>query len=187
MKKLNFTLMMLILLLLLAGCGGQVAGSPQPVNAASISPPVAAPDTPHPAPIPKFAAAEAQADSHTPAAVHIEGEPAALHTDGSTRPQQAQPAVASLSGDAVDPPTVCSAQAIVSVVKVRQGPGPGFAKLGALQLGQVVDVLGFNPQQDWAQIRSGQLTGWVSLDYLDLMGNRSQESGGRCQQAGGRG
>ncbi|MEW5961354.1 MAG: SH3 domain-containing protein, partial [Chloroflexota bacterium] len=56
----------------------------------------------------------------------------------------------------------------ISAVNLRQGPGVDYPKLGTLQLGQTVDVLATNPRQDWVLVQSGQLTGWISLNYLDL-------------------
>jgi uncharacterized protein YraI len=65
-------------------------------------------------------------------------------------------------------PAVTSGLITTSAVNLRQGPGANYAKLGTLSLGQIVDVLATNLSQDWVLVQSGQLTGWISLDYLDL-------------------
>jgi uncharacterized protein YgiM (DUF1202 family) len=53
-------------------------------------------------------------------------------------------------------------------VNLRQGPGVNYAKLDTLLVGQTVDVLATNPYKDWLLVHTGQLTGWVSLPYIDL-------------------
>jgi TolB protein len=108
----------------------------------------------------------------------------------------------------VDPPNDSAAanlspatdgQINISAVNVRRGPGLDFNKVDVLTGGQVVDVLATNPKLDWVLVQSGNLTGWVSLDYIDLFdevetlpvlsaemesGVSGQESGVGSQESG---
>lgn len=65
-------------------------------------------------------------------------------------------------------PAVTHGLITISAVNLRQGPSVDYAKLGTLPLGQTVDVLATNPRQDWVLVQSDQLTGWISLNYIDL-------------------
>jgi len=63
---------------------------------------------------------------------------------------------------------VMDGQVVISTANVRQGPGTDYQELGTLHLGQLVDVLAIDPQQDWVLIKSSGLIGWVSLNYMAL-------------------
>lgn len=177
---------------MIAGCAGHADESPlHPIDAAVWPTPVAAQPTPRFTPFPKISLEAAYAANTTPAAVSAEvsaadasGEFVAATQDEtvttksssttqhieSSAPAAANPsAVAEDSSlPAADLPRITDGQVIVSAVNVRQGPGPAYSKLDILQLGQVVDVLATNPNLDWVLVQSGDRTGWVSLDYIDL-------------------
>lgn len=59
-------------------------------------------------------------------------------------------------------------QVIVSVLNVRQEPGPTYATVGTLKLGQVVDVVATNPTRTWVLIQTHELSGWAWLQHLEL-------------------
>lgn len=49
-------------------------------------------------------------------------------------------------------------------LNVRSGPGTAYARLGRIQRGTVVEVLA--EDGGWSRIRAGDVTGWVSAEYL---------------------
>lgn len=65
-------------------------------------------------------------------------------------------------------PRVTDGQTITTMADVRQGPGIDYGQLGTLQLGQLVDVVAINPQQDWVLIKSSGLIGWVLAENMSL-------------------
>lgn len=60
-----------------------------------------------------------------------------------------------------------------TTVEVRLGPGNGFAIVGTLERGQVVDVVGRDVSAAWAAIRfppNSSARGWVPISQLDGLG-----------------
>ncbi len=52
-------------------------------------------------------------------------------------------------------------------LNVRSGPGTSYARVGSLQLGTTVEILGSS--SGWYQISSGSVTGYVSGQYVTLL------------------
>ncbi len=74
-------------------------------------------------------------------------------------------AAAMLAGVVLLPAAAIAANAYVTGnVNVRSGPGTGYARVGTLSAGTIVNVRGC--EANWCNIRGGGLRGWVSANYL---------------------
>jgi uncharacterized protein YraI len=196
MKKQHSTLILVILTLLLAGCAGHTSEEAlQPLDAAAWPTPVAEQPAPHPTPFPKISLDDVYAANTEPSAVPADAAPAAAAIEPVAAAQtelvavdsavDSQPGAADAQPVAAQPPATAANRSLaganlssavdgqvnISAVNVRQGPGTDYKKVDVLLSGQVVDVLATNPKLDWALVQSSDLTGWVSLDYIDLMGD----------------
>lgn len=183
-KQFWFLSLLLLLALTLTGCG-ILAGADEeplePLDAAtwptSVPPTSAASPTPFPhvdlAPTatPTLVLAQPTAVVTKESLAGQLTSDDALETDNQAQvtPDQGQtiPETATPSAQP-ELPAVTSGLITTSAVNVRQGPGANYVKLGTLSLGQTVDVFATNLSQDWVLVQNGQLTGWISLDYLDL-------------------
>jgi uncharacterized protein YraI len=102
----------------------------------------------------------AEAAVPTPLAAPAEAQPAA--------PAKAETEAVVSAVDTAGLAPAAGGTVTVSAVNVRQSPLPEAAKLGVLTENEAVAVLALNPKQDWALVKTDSLTGWVSLDYLQL-------------------
>lgn len=67
---------------------------------------------------------------------------------------------------------VATAKVNISLLNMRQRPGPDFPVVGTVPQDEEVQVLALNQRQDWVLITAtGQTTGWVWRDYLALAGS----------------
>ncbi|MCB0175812.1 MAG: SH3 domain-containing protein, partial [Anaerolineae bacterium] len=189
MKKQTLTLLILTLAFVLAGCAGHAAEEDtlHPLDAAAWPTPVPAQPTPQPTPFPKIdlddvRVSYTQADDSDNAVVapvvEVAAAEPAVETESAaaidSQPAADTPATDSVAVAAPEPWSLAGLQPVtkgqvnISAVNVRQGPSPEAAKQAVLTSGQPVDVLGVNPTRDWALIQTPTLSGWVSLDYIDL-------------------
>ncbi|MCG3210739.1 MAG: hypothetical protein FOGNACKC_04370 [Anaerolineae bacterium] len=172
MKKQYFTLMIVALTILLAGCAGHAGEQAlRPIDAAAWPAPAAAQPTVPPTPFPKINLEDVCTATPAPPVTAANIEPAGLSVAAAPE----EPAADSTPTAPVGLPDMSALTPLIdgqvntSAVNLRQGPGPDYAKVGILELGRVVDVLAINPAGDWVLIKSSKLTGWVYLDYLDLL------------------
>lgn len=105
-----------------------------------------------------------------------ESAPAALSLDivgsaGELRnPGSLDPTSGAASGSAV-----CTGQVNVNNLNLRAGPGTNYDIITKLGLGENLNVIGRNQDTSWLQIRrGGGVQGWVSAQYLNLVGDCSQ-------------
>ncbi|MGI6200170.1 MAG: SH3 domain-containing protein [Christensenellales bacterium] len=73
-----------------------------------------------------------------------------------------------VSGGSAPDPTTGTGTVTASSLRVRSGPGTGYATLRTLPKGTTVSVLG--KSGDWYQISYGGSTGYVSAEYLEVSG-----------------
>lgn len=68
-----------------------------------------------------------------------------------------------------DNPTGKKYRVTTGTLFVREGPGTNYRSVGYLQLNDIVEALGSNPDGTWYRIRrlSDNLTGWSSSTYLE--------------------
>lgn len=66
---------------------------------------------------------------------------------------------------------VCALVTVSSTLNVRSGPGTGYDKVGSLGSGEIVTVL--SQEDEWSQVSSGSVTGYVSNEYLTF-GSREE-------------
>ena len=57
-------------------------------------------------------------------------------------------------------------------LRVRKGPGTGFQVIGSLNRGQAVEIL--NSNDDWTEIRTPALQGWVSKEFIQSNNSKKQ-------------
>lgn len=57
-------------------------------------------------------------------------------------------------------------------LRVRKGPGTGFQVIGSLNSGQAVEIL--NSNEDWTEIRTPALQGWVSKEFIQSNNSKKQ-------------
>ena len=189
MKKQTLTLLILILTLALAGCAGHAEEETlEPIDAAAWPTPAPAQPTPQPTPFPKIGLEDVQViynNEEAPAAESTTAKVEAIPTEpteasaavvaveaqpSAEAPAAAAPVAAAPESVALDDlPAVTTGQVSISAVNVRQGPGPDAAQEGILTSGQQVDVLGVNARRDWVLVQTPDLSGWVSLAYVDLV------------------
>jgi N-acetylmuramoyl-L-alanine amidase len=80
--------------------------------------------------------------------------------------KQAQPSVSnSGSGSATGTVTADS-------LRVRKGPGTTFQVIGSLKSGQAVEILTSN--NNWAEIKTETIRGWVSREYINTSSNSNK-------------
>ncbi|MFD9624873.1 SH3 domain-containing protein [Peribacillus muralis] len=60
-----------------------------------------------------------------------------------------------------------------SSVRVRTGPGTTFQVVGSLTEGTAVDIIEKN--ENWIKIKTAEIEGWVSSDYLNIQAGGSQK------------
>ncbi len=184
MKKQDWLLTFLLFFILaLTGCGLMAEADEEPLKPLDVAA-WPTPETPTPAasptPFPRVILTPAATLTPIPAVTTAATEGNLLETEfvalapttaSTAEPTQTATVTSPHEGLPVESlARVADGQVIVSAVNVRQGPGPDYAALGALRLGQVVDVLATNSNQDWGLIQSSGLTGWVWLAGIDLMG-----------------
>lgn len=76
-----------------------------------------------------------------------------------------------LTDDTVQqPPTLSGPNALVTAgnLNVRQGPGIGFARVGSVSYGQVVQMTGRASNSSWVVINANGLVGWVNSYYMQF-------------------
>lgn len=71
----------------------------------------------------------------------------------------------------------------LSDVNFRSGPSTSTEKYGVLPAGTKITVLGKN-KNNWYQVRTGQQTGWVFGDYLQLVAADSDTQGNSASTGG---
>lgn len=59
-------------------------------------------------------------------------------------------------------------------LRVRKGPGTGFQVIGSLNSGQAVEVV--NTNANWAEVRTPELQGWVSKDFIKFSASKNTSS-----------
>lgn len=85
-------------------------------------------------------------------------EPDEADADGLTGSLSAAPSAPAVTADTLN---------------VRSGPGTGYDRVGTLKKGDQVTIL--EETEGWYKISSGDLTGYVSADYISLDGTVPQE------------
>lgn len=93
----------------------------------------------------------------------------------------AQTPLATASGEATAPPTFTptpefSVLGLVSgEVNVRYGPGPNFDRLGVVQAGNQLRIVGYHTQFPWVQIAfdgAPEGVGWIAENLLEIQGDK---------------
>lgn len=91
--------------------------------------------------------------------------PFAIAADPSTTIPEATPTPPTLTG------TVLSSNAGDTFVFARSGPGTNYKRVGSIRTGETIQIIGRNPQNDWWQIRTETLEGWVFSAYVHVEGD----------------
>ncbi len=65
----------------------------------------------------------------------------------------------------------CRARVEVNGLNFRQGPGQTYPPYAVLSLGSLITVTGSNADLTWWQGTVGNTTGWVSRNYITLLGS----------------
>jgi uncharacterized protein YgiM (DUF1202 family) len=65
----------------------------------------------------------------------------------------------------------CRARVEVNGLNFRQGPGQTYPPYAVLSLGSLITVTGSNSDLTWWQGQVGNTTGWVSRNYITLLGS----------------
>jgi uncharacterized protein YgiM (DUF1202 family) len=60
-------------------------------------------------------------------------------------------------------------------MRIRSGPGDGFERIGNVDWGQVVNVLGRSADNFWLKIESNGVTGWSSLGWYEFTSGSLEE------------
>lgn len=97
--------------------------------------------------------------------VQVTVPPSETVADPSTKIPEATPTLPTLTG------TILSSNSEMTFVFARNGPGTSYERVGSLSAGQTVLIIGRNPQNDWWQIRSDTLEGWVFSAYVHVEGD----------------
>lgn len=74
------------------------------------------------------------------------------------------------SGPVIDPNDPTCRALTTAGLNVRSGPGTNFDRLTILGAGVQVPIVGRTASNDWWQVRSGAVTGWVSAVYTQIYG-----------------
>lgn len=84
------------------------------------------------------------------------------------------PAAAVTTTTAVDTAPVCTATVAVSSTNLRSGPGTGYTILGYGYRGQVFNIGGRNPENNWLVIAlDGGASAWVAASNVQVQGDCS--------------
>lgn len=163
--KITSGLLILLLALLLAGCGAVGAqATPLPTRT----------------PLPTFTpTAEVAVVPQQP----VQEQPPAPEQPQAEQPQAEQPAAPAQDQQAEQPvsagdptpeptPTPRVAQLVLNdVVNIRSGPGTNYGLLGAGQQGTIFPITGKNPEGTWWQIDYNGRAGWVFGQLVSVTGS----------------
>jgi N-acetylmuramoyl-L-alanine amidase len=75
---------------------------------------------------------------------------------------------------AVSPSTNSSGSVTANGLRVRKGPGTNYQVIGSFNSGQAVEILNYN--DDWAEVRTTDLRGWVSKEYIKTTANKPDKT-----------
>ena len=57
-------------------------------------------------------------------------------------------------------------------LRIRSEPNTHSDIVGGLMAGTCIDVYGTNEDRTWAKVDDGEISGWASLEYLSIRGDR---------------
>jgi N-acetylmuramoyl-L-alanine amidase len=79
------------------------------------------------------------------------------------------------ASSAVTPKTASGSSSVtVNGLRVRKGPGTNHQVIGSFNIGQAVEVLSSNG--NWAEVRTTDLRGWVSKEYISIKESKGSEA-----------
>jgi hypothetical protein len=78
------------------------------------------------------------------------------------------------AGQTAPVPTGIRAVAVGNM-RIRSGPGDGFERIGNVDWGQEVNVLGRSADNFWLKIESNGVTGWSSLGWYEFISGSLEE------------
>jgi len=168
------SLLGLIFIMLLTGCSAAEASNAklEPLANWPTAQPTAAAASP--TPFPKISLSDVATATPLPATatpVEVAAVVTATVIVSPTAHPVATATTASNNHAIASMPAVVTAKVNIAAANLRQGPGPDYARVGAVTEGKQVEVLAVNPHGDWALVRSANPgVGWVLLDYLTPAG-----------------